>query len=1188
MVFSTRFKRRRGDLHPALHPYMRFLRFAVFAAISIAGILVFAYFFRVPLRDDLVKQLLVEASKQGFRVEYDAVWGDLFGDVNFKNLKVIQDEDHRLSADMVNLSYGLIPLLFEQRFEIRSVKLVRPRVRWLLPEVPPDSAQVFDPGFNLDLYNLSIRSGRVELADTLIVENIQISTKLQVRPHKVEGRLRNANLVVLLNGKERLRVRQAKSNFSYSAPKELSLKGLLLNTDKSTIKGDLALGDSTWMLNLAETRIDLSEISPDLLSGKMILKGKIAEGKKGYGGDFLLKIDDVQTGEIKLSEATLTLKGKEGNFDFTMQGQGPSLGKLETAGKINASREALSGNIDIKNLELYDSSGLALKLSGNLAGNYSIEGKNLEGEFAIERAEIYPVSDTRIDFTGKLTGNYSFEEKQGGAKGNLDEIRFQNMPWGRSEMEFTFGKSFLNIKDFVLIHELSQLRASGYVSEDTISASFDIHSFPLGSLGKLNPLGTPADIDASLSLQGSLKNPLLSGTLLARSDESFFSSLEASCESFGPSNLSGNASVNLKGLKAPSGRSFSLSLDSRDGYLKAFAGDGKDMSLVTSGLLRVDWGNGTTEYECDNLVFVANEDSVSNRFPFVIGQAGDSLFLGPTFLFVGQGELAAAGSWRFKEMPRLELSLYDVNLATFGGLLGLPEGATGNLWGQVASRDEEGTRSVIIDLGASDVHLAGLDADSFNFSGTLDTSRLDFQMSLKRGEAISTASGYSYYNLRDSSLIGDFDVQASINDIGVWPFAFLKDIMPVRSGIVTGELSAKGRLPAPDITGWLKVQNAELYLPVMDITSQSADADIFFKNGKVIIDRLDATIIREKEKGLLQGRGDYALFAPGHPFYLGIICQNVPFSPDRHVFAVGSGNLTLKGTDTTPLWVKGNIDIKKGIITYGLGDEMRFTSPYTPPVNPNLPPPPPTYLDLTITGNNNIWLSNRDMQVEVIPNLDIKLRDDQYNPQITGTIGVKQGTFFWMGNSLKFDPTKSMIIFPPTAELNPELDLWASMKTDVIDSSGGYPQVITVYIHLSGTLYQPVPEFYSEPPVWTDSDIITYLNSHLVPGDLSEANYASAISEMLINMGAQQISPFLSDWIRLDIFRVENIGTKESSVTVGKYFGDRWFASYTFALSDPTAAQFKVEYEIGKNQDIVLERDENGANSLRWQFKYRF
>lgn len=1160
----------------------------MYAIISLAGTLAVSYYFRVPLRDDLIQRVLVEVEKQGFRAEYDAVWGDIFGGINFKGVKVIKDEDHRLSADMINLSYGLVPLIFEQRFELRSVKLVRPRIRWVLPEERPDSVQVLDPLFNLDLYNMSIRSGRVELADTLIIENIQLSTKVHVRPHTINGRLRNANFLVVLNGKERLRLRQARTDFSYTAPNTISLKGFLLNTENSSIKGDVDISDSTWMVDLEKTKIDLAEISPGRLEGNITLKGIIAEEQEGFSGEFNLGLENAKAGDIRFANASLALKGKEGVFDLTMNGQDPSLGRLETRGEIDVTREVLSGEVNVESLVLYEESGFPLEFKGIIRGGYSIPEKSLEGELEIEKAEISPIKDTRIDFTGNLTVDYSFAEKRGAAKGSLDEIRFQQMPWGRSDMEISFGQEYLEVKQFSLVHELSRLEASGYLSRDTVSASFDIHSFPLGSLGELNPLGAPADIDAMLTLSGSIEQPLLSGTLLARSYEAYFSNLEATCHLFNPLDLSGKASVSVKGFKVSPGKLFSLEAESKDGYFSANAGDGREISLFTSGVLTVDWKKNLTEYGCDNLLFVANEDTISNRFPFVIGQAADSLFLGPTFLFVGQGELAATGVWRFKEIPRLELSLYDVNLATFSGILGLPEGASGNLWGQVASRDEGNSRSVIIDLGATDIHIAGLDADSFNFSGTLDTSRLDFEMLLRRGEALSTAAGYTYYDLRDSSIIRDFDVRATINDIGVWPFTFLDDILAVRSGTVTGDITARGRLPAPEIEGWLNVRGAELYLPVMDITSQSADADIFFKNGKAIIDRLQATIIIEKERGVLNGRGDYALFAPGHPFYFGIICQNVPFSPDRHIFAVGTGNLTLKGTDTTPLWVQGNMNIKKGIITFGLGDEMRFTSPYTPPVKPNRPPPPPTYLDLVITGDNNIWISNRDMQVEVIPDLDIKLREDQYNPQITGTIGVKQGTFFWLGNSLKFDPTKSKIIFPPTAELNPELDLWASMKTDVIDSSSGYPQLITVYIHLSGTLYQPVPEFYSEPPVWGESEILSYLNFHLVPGDPTEANYASAISEMLINMGVQQISPVLSDWIRLDVFRIENIGTKESSVTVGKYFGDKWFASYTFAVSDPTANQFKIEYEIGKNQDIVLERDENGANSLRWQFKYRY
>jgi len=70
------------------------MRFLIIAAVSLIGMAAMAYFLRTPLRDDIVRQLLRIAEEQGVCVDYDAVWGDLFGGINLSNLTVIQDADH--------------------------------------------------------------------------------------------------------------------------------------------------------------------------------------------------------------------------------------------------------------------------------------------------------------------------------------------------------------------------------------------------------------------------------------------------------------------------------------------------------------------------------------------------------------------------------------------------------------------------------------------------------------------------------------------------------------------------------------------------------------------------------------------------------------------------------------------------------------------------------------------------------------------------------------------------------------------------------------------------------------------------------------------------------------------------------------------------------------------------------------
>ncbi|MEA3311610.1 MAG: translocation/assembly module TamB domain-containing protein, partial [candidate division WOR-3 bacterium] len=392
---------------------------------------------------------------------------------------------------------------------------------------------------------------------------------------------------------------------------------------------------------------------------------------------------------------------------------------------------------------------------------------------------------------------------------------------------------------------------------------------------------------------------------------------------------------------------------------------------------------------------------------------------------------------------------------------------------------------------------------------------------------------------------------------------------------VKGELHASGTLANPDIEGWVNVRNAEVYVPAIDLTSERTDADILFDNGRVIVDRLDANI----GTGSIEGRGDYTLFTEPYPFFFGLRVNDVIFSPDRHISAVCSGNLTLEGTYITPLMIDGKMTLKEALVTYGLGDEIRVISPAAPLRDPSLPPPPPTYLNLTIKGEKNIWIRNNDMDIEVIPDLEIIVRDDPM-PQIVGELRVKRGSAYYLDHQFRLDPARSRIIFPPIEELDPEFDIWASMRTSELDSSRGKPEVIEITLHMAGTLTEPILEFYSDPPVWSESEIISYL--HL--------NLATAFVQGVV----RDVTSPIQNWARLDVFSIEDFAMQDvpTKVTFGKYISDKLFASYTVAISQRVPGenqhQFRVEYDVGRNQDIILERDEEGAHNLRYQIKLRY
>jgi len=1098
---------------------------------------VMAYFLKTPLRDDVIRQALRIADEQGIYVDYGAVWGNIFGAINFSHLTVLQDEDHYLQADRVQLSYRLIPYLFERRIDIRSVRLIRPRIRWVLPEERPEEPEPFDPEFSLDLAAFHIRSGRIELADTLIFDEIQLDATLHVRPHQLYGRLRRASATVYLKGAERLRLRSAKTNFAYAAPDTVHLKDLSVRTRHSELRGEIHLQGASWDVTFKKADIDLSEIDPEMLQGHLLAQGRVGEDSAGFAGGFRLDLEGMKAGKFKIADVTAVLEGKGGSFDLSLSASDDKLGRIVTSGNMRLDREFVSVNLELEEVNLITAPDWPLTCKGEIAVDYRIR------------------------------------QKRGEIKARLEKIGIHTMQWEHCSFDAAFAGAVIEVREFLLTHGFTRIEAAGTLSPDTLTGSVSVQGLQMSSLGELNPLNSPAEADAQLQIEGTRDAPLISGILLVRSQEAFFEKIEAEFTSFDPVNFLGKAILDVEGISSPAREKINLTATVEDGFLQANASAGPHISLSTSGLINLDSDRKAREYNCDRLVLVVNQDTIENRFPFVAGQAGDSIYLSPTFFFVGAGELATAGSWRPGALPRWELSVYDVELATLGRIFDLPEEMSGLVWGQIASRGEGDRRRIIFDLGASGLNLEDLNADSLAISGSLDTTMIEFEAALV-GSGTSNANGHLTYSLKDTIPVQSFDVHLTLDDIGVRPFEFLRKVVQVRSGTITGDLHASGTLDKPDLKGWVYVRGGELYVPVIDLTCRRADADILFNNGKVIVDRLDANV----GAGSVQGRGDYDIFTENHPFFFGFRFKEVVFSPDRHISALCTGNITLEGTQNTPLLIDGKIDLKQALITYGLGDEIKVTSPNAPTPNPDRPPPPPTYINLTIKGEKNIWIRNNDMDIEVAPDLEIIQRDELI-PQIVGDLRVKRGKVYYLDHQFRLDPARSKIIFPPTEELDPEFDIWASMGTNETDSSRGAPQVIKITLHMAGTLTEPILEFYSDPPVWSESEIISYL--HL--------NLATAFIQGVV----RDVTNPVKDWARLDVLSIEDFGISDvpTKVTFGKYISDKLFASYTLSLSKEQTGnqhQFRIEYEVGRNQDIVLERDEEGAHNLRYQIKIRY
>jgi autotransporter translocation and assembly factor TamB len=149
-----------------------------------------------------------------------------------------------------------------------------------------------------------------------------------------------------------------------------------------------------------------------------------------------------------------------------------------------------------------------------------------------------------------------------------------------------------------------------------------------------------------------------------------------------------------------------------------------------------------------------------------------------------------------------------------------------------------------------------------------------------------------------------------------------------------------------------------------------------------------------------------------------------------------------------------------------------------------------------------------------------------------------------------------------------------------------------VVLTLTGTLAQPAFGFRSEPPIWDETAIASYLSLNVIPGQLDSTDAVTKLlSQRLLSYFQMQVSKRARGFVNLDYLEFESgfLG-RETKVTVGKYVGRNLYVSYTQNFTPDLNPSFRVEYYINRKNEILAEGTAGVPyrSSLRYQFKLRY
>jgi autotransporter translocation and assembly factor TamB len=454
------------------------------------------------------------------------------------------------------------------------------------------------------------------------------------------------------------------------------------------------------------------------------------------------------------------------------------------------------------------------------------------------------------------------------------------------------------------------------------------------------------------------------------------------------------------------------------------------------------------------------------------------------------------------------------------------------------------------------------------------------KLSLTRNQEPSLVTGVINYTLdikqRKFNLV-NFTIQAGVSDPGVWVFSFLKNILDVETGKVYGSIEAKGDLQGTNLSGRVRVSDAKILIVATKSKLEKVNAELLFDRERIILSKLSG----QSGSGTVTAQGWVELhnFRSVKALEYNINVQDAPINPKKDIYGIVSGKLKISWGENTPTSFDADITVKEALLTIGFGQEVQSG----PPAN--------LVYNITVKGDRGIWLRNSISDIEL--SIDLNIRKTLTESFYSGILKTRQGNFYYLDHNLNV--TEGEITFDNVNELNPDLNLNAEMYTRAMKVNSEKLERVKIKLQLTGTLQKPVFNFYSDPSVLSQDDIISYLTLNVTPQEISAAEqreiFNKLISERLLGYFERQVAKRVRDFIRLDYLMFETglfDGGNGAKVTVGKYIAKNLYTTYTHNISGLTQDVFKVEYYITKSHEMIGEKDEQGRYRIKYQFKLRY
>lgn len=581
-------------------------------------------------------------------------------------------------------------------------------------------------------------------------------------------------------------------------------------------------------------------------------------------------------------------------------------------------------------------------------------------------------------------------------------------------------------------------------------------------------------------------------------------------------------------------------------------------TLLSKGKLFTD-GTGMI----DSFILVCHKKNAYNLEPIPFDIFNKKL--GDVHLKLANGEMLFS-------LTENKISIFDIELEKLCEFLGIKE----QIKGKLALSMEKN----VLSINAESIFYRGMDNGRLSIKGKLlrDNNIEISQLNIS-DDNNQSLDGYGKVSMEQSKLHLNF------KDIRPWIFPFLNSFMKNPDGLLSGEVDFEGNFKDFKITGNGEIKNATFGINAISARFDSGYARIKFFQNQIIFEEIKSQILsgflaRTDIRSRVTGGGIIKLEPRFnvHNLYFDFSFKDAPLQYQNYAYGIGSGNFSISMKDRV-MYYNGNIKIKEGVVPVDFGT---YLESYAGEEKQEW------RMNLKLSGDRNIWLRNRDADIEF--GGEVYIIKEQTPLYISGNLETKRGNYYWLNHILKI--TKGKITFVPQEVIDPELDFWAELNTRERDPETN--QEIKIILHCTGNISEPIFEFFSEPPRYSEQDILTYLNLNITWHEIESMKQGEYVGRVLpktvLAYLESDVSRRLRAYTGLDYFRIETPlfePTEKTKVTVGKYVSRNLFVTYTYDITS-YSNEFNVEYFIDDRNEILIKRDETGEYSLQYQYRIRF